>query len=376
MTKDKKVVWMAAWILCGLLAGCEQESKQESVETVSMSAQESIIEDAIAADEESANITEEGDEEQSSVLKTMLVSSQDLVLEELTHLDELFLLEEENAEKENKAAVLVGAQNAEAVEEPVKPDFETMISEIDKLSTGQNEIYSSSEILLETEEVKVVKRIQDTLQAQGSRVGFILLDINTGEIISSDTEYIYYGASVTKGPYVVAVNKYLTGQVNDYIKSIMEPTIRVSDNTMYEQLRITFGDEVLASFLDYTGASKTLLTDGYWYPEMTVEDLAKMWVGIYSYFYEEKNENSDWCRSLFEHSAQSYISEAVSDTYTVYSKAGWLLDEYDNARNDGGLVIAGENPYILVIMSEAFNYYDSLVELAGALNTVHECMVE
>ena len=262
-------------------------------------------------------------------------------------------------------------------EETVEPlGKDELISTISELSTEEKIVTSSSEELLKTEAVSNVKKIQQQIYGEGRRVSFIMIDINSGEYVSSGTEHIYYGASVLKGPYVVAVNKYLPESVDAYIKETMTDAVELSDNQCYETLRMTYGVDVLSQMVEYTGVSTNVVSEYDWYPEMTVKDLAKLWVGMYWYFFEEPNENTEWCISIFENSAQSYISSSLCEEYTVYSKAGWIYDEYDIARNDGGIVMAGENPYILVIMSEAFDYYEDLEELAKGLDLVHENMVK
>lgn len=253
---------------------------------------------------------------------------------------------------------------------------EELLAKIDKLNTKEKEFYATSEELLDSKEVKEVAKLQKELYAEGCRVSFLLLDLNSGEVFSSGTEHIYYGASVLKGPYVVAINKYDPGSVNGYIKELMTNAIEVSDNQCYDTLRMTYGVNVLSKMVEYTGASGSVVDAYNWYPDMTVKDLAKLWVGMYWYFFEETNENTEWCIPIFEGSLQSFLSSSMSDEYTVYSKAGWICDEYDIARNDGGIIMDEEDPYILVVMSEAFNYYENLEELAEALCAVHEEMVK
>ncbi|MBO5460514.1 MAG: hypothetical protein J5983_01780, partial [Ruminococcus sp.] len=162
-----------------------------------------------------------------------------------------------------------------------------LLTIIDDLNTDEKEFYSSSEELLNSKEVKKVKKIQEALYENGSRASFLLVDLNSGEVFSSGTEHIYYGASVLKGPFVVAVNKYDPDSVNDYIKEMMTYAIEMSDNQCYDNLRMTYGVDVLAKLVEDTGASQTVVDAYNWYPDMTVKDLAKLWVGMYWYFFEE-----------------------------------------------------------------------------------------
>ena len=54
----------------------------------------------------------------------------------------------------------------------------------------------------------------------------------------------------------------------------------------------------------------------------------------------------------------------------MYTKAGWYTDWEDTARNDAGILRADGRDYILTIMSDSFDSYDELEELAAALNEI------
>ena len=73
-------------------------------------------------------------------------------------------------------------------------------------------------------------------------------------------------------------------------------------------------------------------------------------------------------------SAESFIGSALNEGFTVYTKAGWYSDWEDIARNDAGIVRADGHDCILTIMSDAFESYDRLEELAAALDEVRELL--
>ena len=50
-------------------------------------------------------------------------------------------------------------------------------------------------------------------------------------------------------------------------------------------------------------------------------------------------------------------------SYTVYSKGGWSFegeDSYYTVQNDAGIVMKGEHPYVLTVLSDAYEHLDLL----------------
>jgi hypothetical protein len=60
--------------------------------------------------------------------------------------------------------------------------------------------------------------------------------------------------------------------------------------------------------------------------------------------------------------------------YTVYSKAGWHYLTGIQATNDAGIVMAGNSPYIVTILSNAPDRQWLVDNLAIALDAAHEEM--
>ena len=206
------------------------------------------------------------------------------------------------------------------------------------------------------------------------KIGFMMMDLTTGAGVASSPGKTFYVASSIKGPYVAAVNKYRAGSVTSGVKSTMKSTITVSSNEGYASLRDRFGTSPMSFYMAYAGVS------GRWsaskrYPYMTSRDLAKLWVANYWYFYKETNGNSSWCRSLYTHSLNSPIYYALKGKRTVHSKPGWYPMAPYWVQNDAGIVMAGDRPYLISIMSSACGQYGKLQTLVKALDAVHADMV-
>lgn len=72
-------------------------------------------------------------------------------------------------------------------------------------------------------------------------------------------------------------------------------------------------------------------------------------------------------------SSLSFIHSALGDKYITHTKPGWLNAAYV-ARNDAGIVMSSNRPYLLVILSSAYGRDASLINLVNALDAVHSDM--
>ncbi len=250
--------------------------------------------------------------------------------------------------------------------EEVQLDKDALLSIVDSLSGDEELICSSLDILASPQAQKaqsVIQRFHD----DGTHVSFIVLDINTGNYFSLNPDSHFYSASTIKGPYVAALNKFSPEIVDEYTESMMENTIQWSSNEDYENLHYLYGNDAMYDMTEYTDVSDSVIDEYNWYPYLTAKELTKLWIGTYMYFFEDTNENSKWCQSLYTDSTESFIHSALSEDYTVYTKPDWE----DISRNDAGIVMADGHDYILTILSDAFDSYDDLEELAAALDEAH-----
>ena len=70
----------------------------------------------------------------------------------------------------------------------------------------------------------------------GYNLGFMMVDLKTGQGVASSSEQFFYSASTIKGPYVASINKYDPGSAWAY-SGIMQQTIGISSNSGYATLR-------------------------------------------------------------------------------------------------------------------------------------------
>lgn len=234
-------------------------------------------------------------------------------------------------------------------------------------------------------------------------VSFLLLDLQTGQGYSKNPEEVYFGASSIKGPYVAALAERVvdageasltdqlerdsaefndgSGTIKDdpagttyTLEEVMTRTIVYSDNMGYDILREEYGADFFGKWLN--GGSVETSYAGKQWPSYDARTLTKMWVSIYEYFQSGRGISEE-VKGMFDHSEGSVITQALGDTYTVYAKPGYTGTSSNQAWHDAALVMSGEHPYLMTIMtnipwsSQDDTYGDLLAELAGYLDQAH-----
>lgn len=208
----------------------------------------------------------------------------------------------------------------------------------------------------------------------GKSLSMLMVDLKTGAGVGYNSNQLIYSASSIKGPYVAAINKFYPDSVSGYVAGTMHQTITVSSNEGYSSLRSQFGIGPMANMQSFVGAYD--FPAGRNYVDINAKDLAKLWVGCYDYFYENTNYRSEWCRSLYTDPYLSFIHRALGSRFITHTKPGWI--DYGGrytARNDAGIVMAGDRPYVVAIVSTAYGRDGALVNLVNAIDAVHTDMV-
>ena len=103
-------------------------------------------------------------------------------------------------------------------------DLDFLLSIVSKIPGGEEFSCSQTDLLFSPPAEKI-RDILDTFEEEGRRIGFVLLDLHSGNYVSFDPDYSFYSASTMKGPYVAALNKFSPEVVDEYTESLMENTI-------------------------------------------------------------------------------------------------------------------------------------------------------
>ena len=227
---------------------------------------------------------------------------------------------------------------------------------------------------IETIEAEIATAI-DAFSAEGYSTGFLLYDLNSGGGVSYHADETYYSASTIKGPYVAWLVQ-AHPETADTLYGTIENTLQWSSNEDYERLITSYGYTEFNSWAAGLGCQNIAITDE-WYTSVNAWDFAVLWSSMYDYFLSETCNTA--VRDLYSGTLSSAIYETLGGQYIVYSKAGWIgegLGTYYNVQNDAGIVMKGEDPYVLVVLSDAYGQMDLLDHLVAVLDMAHTSLTE
>ena len=209
--------------------------------------------------------------------------------------------------------------------------------------------------------------------AEEYHVSFFLYDLNSGQGFSYHSDDSYYSASTIKGTYIVYIAQTFPEDIYEQQDAI-EDTILFSDNNAYDYLWNIYGTDSFSEWVNDAGCETIDVSEPY--ADITSRDLALMWIKMYRYFSSD-TPDSEWISVLYTNTLNSCIGEALGDTCTVYSKAGWINeDDYYNVQNDAGIVMAEGHPYVLVVLSTAYDCMDLLKNLIYTIDDIHSALTE
>lgn len=248
---------------------------------------------------------------------------------------------------------------------------------------GLSFIGSVSSLCLSSDTIDALETCINRLEAYDYSVGFVLIDITTGQGIAYNADEQFYSASAIKGIYVAALVSSEPELLTDYYDSIASILI-YSDNDAYVDL---FDSTNWLGSLDqwYLEADTVLDDFNHCFPQISARDMARLWLRNYEYFSSEA-EPAQELAELYTTPNRSPINAVLGAIYLTYTKAGWgyetgILDDgsfYTLAANDAGLVYAGEDgshPYVIAIMSDLAADLDRLEDLVVVLNRAHDEIV-
>lgn len=207
------------------------------------------------------------------------------------------------------------------------------------------------------------------IEEQGRNVGFVLLDLKTGNGVSYNANKMFYGASTVKGVYLASLVEK-DPNICLYEQEDFKKIIIYSDNDLYVAMRRKYGIKPLIEYC------KKCDVDPYYikhtFTDTTPLDLAKFYVHMYDLF--QKNDTTQVFASYFETPNYSLLYDKES-LISTRSKAGWINEggRY-NATDDAGIVYSYNHPYVLTIMSDVPTNFTILKPLTNTLKEVHESM--
>ncbi len=266
---------------------------------------------------------------------------------------------------------------------------------------------------LSDEEQAAIKKAIEPLSANDQMVGFCMIDLETGSGLAYNIDEKVYGASSIKGPFLIYLCQELLESGNlstSDIENQAKDMITWSDNNSYYTLWYAYSDyggNNLANWFKNMGVSTDLASVVF--PDYSVRESLRLWMNTYLYFQSGKADIVSWAQDLLSNTDYSILRDAadpvtaaklsadndgnrsqsekesqdsnaskteetdantsanfsalfeyVSDELqsavapiVVYNKGGWINGYDDNALIDAGIVMEGEHPYLISIMTGA-----------------------
>lgn len=249
--------------------------------------------------------------------------------------------------------------------------WETITAEI--YDTDSVHVWGT-EYLISSETAAQLEEIIDRFETEGYEIGFVMVDMTTGDAISYHAGAEIYSASVIKAPYIFSLLEGGIPLTRDIYLAGNQ-----SDNDAYARIRSTYGNQIFIDWLqgtgvpDKQGATRYIIT--------TPLDLCRMFYKGTGLLLGD-SEASEWARTTFTDSLNSAaaLTIGLSDDKKVYSKAGWIASEGSSIENSytNGAVIDEEYPYVVAIMSNSLGYVgvEYAKELMPILDEIHDEMVD
>lgn len=198
---------------------------------------------------------------------------------------------------------------------------------------------------LTDEQINCLNASIDRIKKKKARVGFVMMNLRSGKMISYDPNATFFGASTVKGPYTIAVNRSHK-KAWKKSKGLMKKAVIKSSNSAYRKLRRRYKNGCMKSLhrlsgLSVKNAKKT-------WPYTNPRDLAKLWCGSYTYLKSNKT-TAKKLRGVFAKTKHSPINTVIAAT--TYSKPGWMEGRGINIYNDAGIVMSASGPYVIAVMT-------------------------
>lgn len=211
-----------------------------------------------------------------------------------------------------------------------------------------------------------LKALLENTRKKGFHVGIVMIDVHTGKGIAVHGKREFYSASSIKGPYIVSLAAMYPKTVKTRMDSFRAVAVN-SDNAVYSGLVNQYGRKHYNAWRKAADADAPL--DRGHYASVSAEALTQLWLLNYQFF--TTNRKNGWpMGELFERPNYSAIKPVLGGRYQTQTKAGWIGEKV-NAAADAGIVYAGDDPYILAIVSDYRGTLQRLEPYVGLMDEIH-----
>ena len=259
---------------------------------------------------------------------------------------------------------IVPEETVTAEEEVIEEPIETADPLADP-KTEVGEISSSADLSEET--IAALQEGIDLIEQEGNRCGFVLLDLNSGNTVMYDPDESFYSASTVKAFFAASlINEFpeLLVEREDLLRELLVN----SSNDAYQELADTYGMQYMKQWFMNAGVIADTVNDMYCH--YSALEVAQIWRYTYQWFNE--NDVGEALGELYEMPKTSLFHELLGDSCTVRTKGGWIdYDDSFRTTADAGIIYDGDDPYILVLMTDVPSDFELLKVLGRALLDTH-----
>jgi hypothetical protein len=233
---------------------------------------------------------------------------------------------------------------------------------------------TADESFLETDAFLLVNEEIAALAQDGTELGVVLLDFETGRGLAYDADTWRYPASCIKAAYCTMLLEDEDARAK-VSRGLIEECLVDSSNDAYDALLDAYGLTMFSSWLIEHGAPEAGANAlDHQYPSISAQELAAVWQEIWRFGTSDEPGALELTGYLGR-TNYSPLGDLLREdgTREAWSKAGWYpQDEYDiAATNDAGVVFSASGPYVLVVMTNISADLDALTPLIGALDAAH-----
>lgn len=222
-----------------------------------------------------------------------------------------------------------------------------------------------------TPDTQDIEKLTKTIEDMNSRytIGFIMINLYNGKGIARNIDSTVYSASCIKGPYIaslIADNPSLLERNGRTFQVIVEE----SDNKLYSSVRSSYGRNSFLKWCEQSTADTDTAT--YNYPQLSVRNLAKLWVQNYYFFNTDATGMAirDWYISP---NASAIYTTLASNKVRTESKAGWISEGNYHSTTDGGIIYPEQGaPYLICICTNIPSNMDALNQLCLDLRDIYQ----
>ena len=209
------------------------------------------------------------------------------------------------------------------------------------------------------------------LEAKGTSVSYIVMNITTGATIEHNADTVYYSASSIKGPYCVSLVREHGAQARESYGNVIRACLVNSSNSDYDTLREAYKRErFFQNFGSEAGTSADL---SHWYTNYTVRDLVKLW-SLADSWLAAGSEDAVWVGELLSDTLYSQVDDiAGGDGIVTWSKAGWYPGgDRDAVTFDGGAVHTQTGDYVIAVAVDRGSDFKAVRSIMEPLVALYE----